>query len=128
MATKPAFTNVPHIQGTEFQNSDSTNKKTVFTAASGGSRIESVGICSNDGTNRNVSFFLNDGTNDHYVNVVPVPLSSGYGTVARVEGITSLGTPAGVINLPNGWLLKAAMVVAVTTADVLTVTVQGGDF
>jgi hypothetical protein len=60
---------------------------------------------------------------------MPVPLGSGYTTVARVDALTTLA-PATVhaLILPSGYTLKANMVAAVTTADVTDLVVVGGDY
>lgn len=48
MATTPAFVGTPHIDLTKFVNSDGTNYKTVFTPASGGSRLMALTVTSDD--------------------------------------------------------------------------------
>lgn len=126
--TTPIFPATPHIAAQTFANSDGTSEKTVITAGANGTLLQAIVISSNDTVDHTASFWLNDGTTDHYLGAVAVPHGSGYTTVARVSAMGTLAPFGTTIQLPTSWLLKAAMDVAVTSADVVTILASGGDY
>lgn len=126
---QPLFELVPHAEGFQFVNATSTTKETICTPGTNGTRIDSISICSNDTSAQDIAFYINDGTTDRYIGNVHVAIGSGYTTVVKVEGLTTL-MPAGVpyLKLKSGNVLKANMVAAVTTAKAIDVVVIGGDY
>lgn len=125
---------------TLFENADSTTIKDICVAGAEGSYVYEISLTGTNSTTREVTLFLNDGTND-----IPIKLA----TVAINQG-TVIGTPdplrliqptAGFIvgrlfdrdqnyyiPLPTGWKLRMRVNLAVTAGQALTVLVHRKDF
>lgn len=111
-----------------FASGDTTTKKTLVTAGSDGTRIDSI-MCSTDDTAAvNLAFYITIGGTDYYIGNVVVPIGSGYTTVARVDAISTLAPALGYLALPASALLKCNCVATMTTAKTTTVVPMGGDF
>lgn len=77
----------------------------------------------------NLAFYINDTASDLYIGNVPVPTSSGYLSVAKVEGLSYL-KPANqtFLQLKGGYSLKCNAVAAITAGSTISVVAIGGDF
>lgn len=127
--TDPIFGAVAHSGGAQFANADGTTKKTLFTAGTNGSRIDSISGCSNDTAVVEMGAYLNDGTTDHYWGNIHLAIGAGYTTVAKADGITALTpTTLGYLDLPANWSIKVAPAGAVTTAKVVDIIAIGRDY
>ena len=116
-----------------FQNSDSTTSKVVFTPGTNGSRCDSISLTSTDTSNNYFSIIVNDGTTDHVVGRVYVPLGSGTSNgVPSVQVITLANLPwlpaSGSIFLASGMALKLAAITAVTSTKLVDVVSFGGAY
>lgn len=120
---------MPVNAGVQFTSADTTAKKTVLTASTNGTRIDGILLSTNDTSDVNLSFYINNGTTDFYIGVVKVPAGSGYTTVVRVDGMLTLqpGNLKALI-LPNTYILKAACVATMTAAKTTDVLAVGGNF
>ena len=127
--TSPIFELTPVNKGAQFTSTDTTTKKTLLTAGTNGTRIDAILVSTNDTSAVNLAFYINDGSTDFYIGNLTVPLGSGYTTVARVDGIGTIGAPSvGALIMPSGYLLKANCVATMTTTKVTDVMIVGGDF
>lgn len=107
---------------------DTTAKKTVVTAGTNGSRIDSI-MCSSDDTAAvNLAFYITVSGTDYYIGNVLVPIGAGYTTVVRVDAITTLSPTLGYLVLATSALLKVNAVAAVTAAKTVTIVAMGGDY
>jgi len=127
--TNPIFELTPISVGHQIVNGDGTTLQTLLTAGAEGSRIDAILVSSDDTSDRNLAFYINDGATDFYIGNVAVPLGSGYTIVVRVDAMMTL-KPAfqNFLVLHHAYLLKVGAVVAVTTAKTITVVAIGGDF
>ncbi len=126
--TTPVFELIPIVAGVNFVNADGTTKKTLATGATDGTRVDAIALSSDDTAAVNMSFWINDGTNDLYIGNVNVPAGSGFTTVARLDAITTLAPSLGYLWIPSGYLLKCAPVAAVTAAKTAHITALGGKY
>lgn len=117
------------------QNSDSTNKIVVLDNSGGSKavRVEQLTVCSDDTSNRTVSFFRLASAVDYYIGTKVVTALAGTdGVVDRAELLIS---PTGVgyvgtldqdglpcLWLPAGQKLDASVAVAVTAAKFIYIS------
>jgi hypothetical protein len=125
--TSPIFELVPNVKGVNFAPADTTTKKTIFTAGSNGSRVDSISVVSNSTALENLAVYINDGATDFPIGNINIAIGAGYTTVAKVEGLQSVAL-LGYIFLPTGYILKANAVATITAAKIVDVVVQGGDY
>ena len=126
--TAPIFEAAVRILGAQFTSTDTTTSKSLGTIGANGTRIDSIMCSTNDTTAVNLAFYLNDGSTDHYIGVVNVPIGSGYTTVVRVEAMAVLSPTLGYLVVPSGYTLKAGCVATMTSAKTTDVGAMGGDF
>lgn len=117
---------------------DTTTIKTIVTAGANGSVIESLNISNTDaGVAYTLQLYMNDGSTNHLLCSVNIPLSSGNTTAAPAVDVLRSGLVPGVIldangnyvlNVPSGFIFKAAVTVTVTAAKVVDVVAMGSDF
>lgn len=120
-------------------NADSTNKKTVYTGGTNGSKVENILVTNTDTAAYTLQFFFTISATDYLVASVNIPASAG--NLSTVNSINPLATTTNwgpALNLDsngnpylyiaNGTTLKAAVTGAVTAAKTMTILAQGGDF
>ncbi|MHB8398423.1 MAG: hypothetical protein ACYDCI_05740 [Candidatus Limnocylindrales bacterium] len=126
--TSPIFEAAVRILGIQFTSADTTTKKSFGTIGANGTRIDSIMCSTSDTVAVNLAFAINDGTTDHYIGVVALPIGAGYTTVARVDAMATLSPVLGYLVIPSGYTLKAGCV-ATMSASVTTDAVGiGGDY
>lgn len=111
-----------------FASGDTTSKKSLLTAGSNGTRIDSIMCSTDDTTAVNLAFYISISGTDYYIGNVNLPIGSGYTTVARVDAISTLSPTLGYLTLPASAILKANCVATMTAAKTTTVVAMGGDF
>jgi hypothetical protein len=111
-----------------FAIGDTTTKKTLVTAGTNGTRIDSIMVSTDDTSAVNLAFYITISAVDYYIGNVNVPAGSGYTTISRVDAVATLGPTTGYVALPAGALLKCNCVATMTTAKTTTVVPSGGDF
>lgn len=126
--TSPIFEAVPRVLGISLAIGDTTTPKTFGTIGAEGTRIDSIMCSTNDTAAVNLAFYINDGSTDHYIGVVLLPIGTGYTTVVRVDAMTTLSPALGYLAIPTGYLLKAGCVATMTTGKVTDVVAMGGDY
>jgi len=127
--TTPVFSLTPFDAGLTFASTDTTTRKTVYTAGTNGSRVDGLVVSTSDTAAVNLAFWINDTTTDYYIGVVTVPIGSGYTTVVRVDALATLAPPGfKALVLKAGYLLKCNCVATMSAAVTTTVVAIGGDF
>jgi len=116
-----------------FQNADGTTSKTIYTAGTNGSRVDIVSITSTDTVVQTMNVIINDGTADHVVGWVTIPITAGTDGVTKgVALLTSTNLPwlsvSGSIFLKIGYSLKLSMKTAVSSGKTIDVVCAGGDY
>lgn len=111
-----------------FTSADTTAKKTLLTAGTDGTRVDSIMCSTDDTTAVNLAFYISISGTDYYIGNVNLPIGAGYTTVARVDAISTLAPTLGYLALPASALLKANCVATMTAAKTTTVVPMGGDF
>jgi len=126
---KPIFELTPINKGVQIVPADTTDKKTILTAGTYGTRVDSIIITSDDTSAVSLAFYIHDGVTDFHIGTVSVPIGSGYTTVVKVDGISTLA-PANqaFIQLAPGYLLKCNAVATVTADKTVNIVAIGGDF
>lgn len=117
---------------------DTTTKKTLVTAGTNGSIVESIGLTNTDAAAAYaIQFFVNNGTFDALIATVNVPLSAGNVTaVAAVDFLRNGASPICVtdangnltIVLKAGYVLKISSTTTVTAAKEVDVVAMGADY
>lgn len=126
--TAPIFEAAVRVLGIQFAAADTTTGKSFGTIGTNGTRIDSIMCSTNDTTAVNLAFWINDGSTDHYIGVVNLPIGTGYTTVSRVEAMNTLSPSLGYLVIPNGYTLKAGCVATMTAAKVTDAVAMGGDY
>jgi hypothetical protein len=123
--------------GVTFANADGTTIKTLIAAGADDSNVVAFSITSSDSAARDILLYKQIGGTDYLIGHVDIPANAGFnGTVNRVNGLNSANLPglqldaAGnkYMKLAAGATLRAAMKVAVTTAQTITVNLVLEDF
>lgn len=133
----PIFVQTPESFGVQIANSDGTSKKTIYTAGANGSVIESLWVTSTDTADEDVIFYINDGSTDHQIGRVKVPLNSGNtNAIPSLDLLRHSQMPmfesdsAGnrVLKLKAAHVLKVAAAATITSGKILDFFGTGGDF
>ena len=131
------FTQNIKLTATTIVNSDSTNKKTLFTAGANDSIVKSLHAVSDDSAAKVVQIYVNDGSVDNYIGAVNVPINSGTtGAIAAIDLLNGTLFPnlpydangKRVLPLPAGYVLKVSVVAAVTSAKTISITCMAEDY
>lgn len=125
----PLFVLTPVNAGVQLTSANTTAKVTILTAGANGTRIDGILVSTNDTTAVNLAFYVGDGTTDHYIGNVLVPIGSGYTTVVRVDAMTILqpvNVPA--LILLAGYTLKCNAVTTMTAVKVADIVAMGGSY
>lgn len=130
----PAMPQTPNNKCTIIQNSDSTNKITIFTAGSNGSRLDTLSVATTDTSNNQLNIWLTDGTTE--IQLDSIVVTAGYGTNATNRAVDLLSLmPAAKADgdlvrqmwMKSGCILKIAANAAVTSNKYVYVYAEGAD-
>jgi hypothetical protein len=133
MANRPIYPGTIKNSGLDIENADSTGLQTLLTAGTDGSRINMISAVSDDTAEMIVDLYINDGATDFLIGSVTVPTLSGTdGSTPAVSLLNAtdlpyLGEDLSLF-LEGGFLLKAAVQVAVTAAKKVTLVATYGDY
>lgn len=134
VTSTPAMPQAPNNKCTIIQNSDSTNKVTIFTAGSNGSRLDTVSVATDDTSNVTLHFWLTDGTTEIRLDTVVITAAYGTNGTNRAVDVLSLlscakadGDNVRQMWLKTGCILKAAANAAVTSGKYAYVYCEGAD-
>lgn len=126
-AATPNFPQTPTNIASELTAADTTVAKDIVTAlAAPGLRIDMLGVSSND-SSHDVTFTVNDGTNDRLCWTVNIPANSG--NVASTPPVNAMSRTVcpflnddGAFWLQQGWRLRWAAVIAVSANKAIRCT------
>lgn len=131
--TTPIFVGTVDTQFQTFQLADSTTSKVIYTAGAAGGRLDNVSITSTDTVARVFNVIVNDGSTDHVVGTVNVPI--GAGTVSGTASVSLLSTlnlswlnASGSIFLKTALTIKLAAQIAVSSGKLIDVVSFAGEF
>ena len=126
--TSPIFEAAVRVLGIQFTISDTTTAKSLGTIGANGTRIDSIMCSTSDTVAVNLAFAINDGTTDHYIGVVNLPIGTGYTTVVLVDAMAILSPTLGYLVVPSGYTLKAGCVATMSASVTTDVVAMGGDY
>lgn len=121
-------------------NADGTNKKTVYTGGTNGSKVENILITNTDTNAYTIQFFMTISATDYLIGSINLPVSAGNTSAApTINPLSTAGNWGPALNLDsngnpyiyvaNGSTLKAAISTgSVTAAKTITILAQGDDF
>jgi hypothetical protein len=121
----------------QIANADASNKKSLVAGGSNGSKVEMISVSSTDTSDRDINVYLNDGSTDHLLGTIKVPLSSGNtNAIVPVNFLSNTQNPCTpydamgnkYIYVMNGYTLKVAATTTVTSGKIIDFIAQGGDF
>lgn len=134
---KPIYPGVVNFGAVLFENADGTDLQVVFTAGANGSRIDSLIATSDDGTNRLLTLYVNNGVDDIPIGSTTVNANAGTDGTEPTKNLFDL-TLLPQFDFPSGndpalfleaeHTLKAGLDGAVTADKALWVVATGGDF
>lgn len=134
MATgTPNFAQVVRNIGAELGPQHGIIAQDIVTADAGGLRIDMLGLSNTEAGSHDVTFTINDGTNDRLAWTVTVPASAGYvAATPPVDGMSRSVAPFvnedGAIWLQSGWKLRWAVLVAVASSKAVRCTGFGASW
>ncbi len=133
MATSATFVATSNVSAVTFVNADGTTAKTLWTAGSGGGRLGSISVVSDDTAAAPLALYVRLSGTDYRIGTVNVPI--GAGNTASVVSVNLLVLSAnpwldsdGSLKLPNGGIIKVGPLTAVTAAKTVTIVAWGADF
>jgi len=136
MAASPIFIGSIKNGQTTVVNADSTNNKTLVTAGSSGSKVETISVTSDDTSARVFQIIETISSVDYILGEVNVPAGAGTdGTTKAVDVLNLTDLPwlrtdgsNRYLFLASGSVLKVKAKVAVTTAKTVYFVAQYGDY
>jgi hypothetical protein len=135
MSASPAFIASPKNPAVAFANADATAYKTLMTAGSSGSRLDSLIASSTDTVANVMQLAVTKSAVDYVIGEVAIPANAGTnGTVKSVAVLNPTDIPGlaytegGALYLESGVVLKARMKTAVAGAFGVQLLGVGGDF
>lgn len=138
VTSTPIFPQVISSGFAQIVPADTTTLKTLFTAGANASRLDNILVTSTDSSSKDLQFIITISAVDYVVGTLSIPANSGFtAAVAPVSvfnhanfssylGVDANGNKN--LFLPIGAVLKVKALTTVTTAKVISVICQGGDF
>lgn len=132
--TTPIFGDTVVQEFVTVVNADGTNKKTVHTGGTDGTRVLSVSVTSDDTAAVRLNVYITSGGTDYQIGQVTIPIGAGTGTsdTASVNLLDATKMPFlqsdGSLLLENGSVLKVAANSAVTAAKTVTLVSYALDY
>lgn len=129
MATTPQFVSTPNTIGVNYANADGTTAKTIFTAASGGSRVDALVVSTTDTAANTVVLNLVKSAVTYTLGSYTLTPSGSLGVPKAMDLLTLIpGLGALGLVLKTGDTLTLALGTAITAGQTASVVVIGGDF
>ena len=120
------------------QNSDSTNKVTLYTAGTNGCRISNIMVTSTETSSaKSLAFYITSSGTDYLIGTVNIPANSGFTTSAATvfpiatTQFVSLDVDANgnrYFTLKSGQVLKASVAVAMTSGKFMDFYIGAGEY
>ena len=138
MASAPIYVGTIKNGAVQIVNADGTTLKTLYTAGSSGSTINSIMVTSTDTSNRDIQLFLYDGSTSYLLGTYQILANSGNtnaivtvdllkNTQNLAAAFDALGNKT--INLQANYVLKVGLLTgSVTAAKALNFVCYAGDF
>jgi hypothetical protein len=135
MSSSPSFIASPKNPAVAFGNADGTTFKTLMTAGSSGSRLDTLIATSYDAVANVMQLAITKSSVDYPLGEVAIPANAG--TNSSVKSVACLNatdipglayTENGALYLESGVTLKARMKTAVAGAFTVQLIGIGGDF
>ena len=137
MANAPIFPGAFKTSAARLQNSDSTNLVTVLTPPTNGSKVVGIMVTSDDSSARDLQLVVTKGGVDYPIGTIQIAITAG--TIAATAAVNMLdvaklpGLPIDrdgqrYLLLESGAVLKAKVLVAVTSAKFINIVALHSDF
>jgi hypothetical protein len=133
----PIFPQTIFVETKQIVNSDSTNLVTLLTGDADGTRIDSIIVSSTDTTARDLQLWITKSATDYLLGTVQIAINSGnVNSTPSVQYLTASNFPVLPVDangnrflmLDSGVTIKAKVLVAVTSAKAIALTISGGHF
>ena len=133
----PIFPQTVRATVAQILPADTSTLKTLYTAATNGSKIESIRISSTDGTARDIQLYVTVSGTDYLLGTVSVPANSGNtNALATVDMLNSsnmnmMNTDINgnrYLYLETGFVLKAKTTSTVSASKAVQFFINGGDY
>lgn len=135
MSSSPSFIATPKNPAVAFINSDGTSFKSVMSAGSSGSRLDTMMASSTDTVSNVLQLAIQKSGVDYVLGEVTIPAYAGTnGSVKSVAVLNSTDLPGlaytenGAIYLESGCVLRARPKTAVAGAYTIQLVGIGGDY
>lgn len=136
MSASPSFIATPRNPAVAFANADGTSFKSVFSAGSSGSRLDSLIGTNTDTTAAYVvQLAIQKSSVDYVIGEVNIPIGSGTnGSAKSVAMLNATDIPGlaytenGAVYLETGCVLRARVKTAVAGAYAVQLVGVGGDY
>jgi hypothetical protein len=132
----PIFPQTLTSKTIQFAPGDTTTEKTLITAGSVGTKVQSILAVSTDTSNRDIQLYISVGGTDLLIGTIQIPLGAGNtNSVPTINLLASAQIPWNTdaqgnkfIYLPATGLLRAAMGTTITAAKVVNLFCMCEDF
>ena len=123
--------------GLQLTPAHTTALQTLFTAGANGSRIDNIFVSSTDSSAKDLQFVLTISSVDYIIGMLPIPANSGNSNslpIVNVLGHAQFAALNSDLNgnkylfIPAGAILKVKAGSTITTAKVINVIAQCGDY
>lgn len=136
MSASPTFISIPKNPAASFANADSISFKSIYTAGSSGSRIDSLIGSSSDTSNAYVlQLAIQKSSVDYVIGEVSIPIGAGTnGTAKSVAVLNATDIPglayteSGALYLESGAILRARVKTTVAGSNTVQIVGVGGDY
>lgn len=138
MASAPIYVGTIKNGAVQIVNADGTTLKTLYTAGSNGSTINSIMVTSTDTTNHDIHLYINNGSTDFLIGTYQILANAGNtNAIVSVDilkhaqnlayAFDAMGNKT--INLQANYVLKVGLrTSSVTSAKALSFVCYAGDF
>jgi len=133
----PIFPQTVQNYVVQIANADASNSKTIATAGTNGSKIETLVVASSDTSARDVSFFITISSTNYLLGTVSIPANSGNTNAlplvdilrnAQIPGLAYDANGNKYLYLKNGATLTCTALTTVTSGKLISINAMGGDF
>jgi len=136
VSAQPSFISIPKNPSASFANADASNFKTIMSAGTLGSRLDSLFVSNSDTANAYVlQLAIQKSSVNYIIGEISVPI--GAGTNSSAKSVAALNatdipglafTEAGALYLESGAILVGKMKSTVAGANTVQVVGVGGDY
>lgn len=141
MTATPVFAQTIAVGNAKIVNADASTLKTILTAGTNGTLIDSIVVSSDDTSARDMQFWTTTGGVDYLLFTMSIPANSGFTSSVSILSVLD-NTRTGSSTAPLGWylldsngnklfrlaageILKAKMLTSVTAAKTIYIRASG---